>query len=142
MPTCIRFKLIFSFISFNTSSICLFFSSPLFSLTSLYMSNDHYSDSFLSLLILSCIFSIFTCFLSATPSVFGSSRNSQPTNAEAVVRLLLVTASVVTSSLILVTLMMEVLSSSETSVLTRIVRRNITEDAILLLLTVLFVLVR
>jgi hypothetical protein len=44
---------------------------------------------------------------------------------------LLDTANVVPSSAILVALMMEVIRSSETSVLTRAVRRNLSENGIL-----------
>jgi hypothetical protein len=46
-------------------------------------------------------------------------------------RRLLVKAKVVHSSPVLVTLIMEALSSSDTSVLTRAIRRNIAEDTIL-----------
>jgi hypothetical protein len=44
---------------------------------------------------------------------------------------MVVTANVVSSSPILVILMMEALSPSETLVLTRVTRRNISEDVIL-----------
>jgi hypothetical protein len=46
-------------------------------------------------------------------------------------RVLLATTNVIPSSPILVTLFMEALSSSETSVLKRLTRRNIQEDTIL-----------
>jgi hypothetical protein len=47
------------------------------------------------------------------------------------VRWLLVTANVVPSSAILVTLMMEAIRSSETSILTRVIKRHIPNDGIL-----------
>jgi ABC-type phosphate/phosphonate transport system permease subunit len=43
---------------------------------------------------------------------------------------LLVTANIVPSAKILVNLMMDVIRSLETSVLTRVIRRNISEDGI------------
>jgi high-affinity Fe2+/Pb2+ permease len=46
------------------------------------------------------------------------------------VRRLLVTANVVPSSPILLTMMMEALGSSETSAITRVTRRNISEEGV------------
>jgi hypothetical protein len=61
----------------------------------------------------------------------ASSRSQLPVPTLRSVGRVLVTANVVLSSPILVTLMLQALSSSETSILSRVTRRNIPEDGIL-----------
>jgi hypothetical protein len=67
---------------------------------------------------------------SALVGMNGQLHSPAATTLRSVCRLL-VTANVIPSSSILLILMMEELSSSETSILTRAIWRNISEDAIL-----------